>query len=500
MANYSLVIGSKYSPFTFDELLKPALMATQAHRELEDQYSELATKANVWEEMANEQTDPTAYQMYKKYSNDLKAQADILATQGLTPGSRKVMLNMRNRYSKEITPIEEAYTKRQKLIDEQREALLRDNTLIFDKDYRTTSLDDIIKNPNASYTPLSGKDIATRTAAMAKEAGAAILSDPEYSSVFNSQYVQQKIMQGYDMSQILAAAQRDPNAPAALLGIVDTIKEQVGYDNWDEKSQAKIDKYINEGLSAAVGTPKIDVMANRNYMSEMDRERLELTREEFEWRKEQEKGIKQPDGSYVKPIGGGRVIVTKPNGDVTVEGGADDSTDKDLKKLQESLHKVTESSDMRELGYTPSIAVVRGNDGWTYGREKQDIAGSGLWPNTNLRTGWWGNISYSPDDSNAELAVVNDNNDIPGYKAYESGGDYKNTAFGKILEAAELSGLIVYKTDKDRNIELDEKGRPKIDKSKSKFFSSNVQVVKVKSPRPKGRFVGEEYDYLIYTR
>ena len=500
MANYSLVIGSKFSPFTFEELLKPALMATQAHRELEDQYSELATKANVWEEMANEETDYYAYQMYKRYSDDLKAQADILATQGLTPNSRKAMLNMKDRYSKEITPIETAYNKREELIKQQRDALLKDSTLIFDRDYGTTNLEYLMRNPNATFASLSGENIAKRTAVMAKEAASAVLSDPEYTPVFNSQYVQQKIQQGYDMSQIIAAAQRDPNAPKALLGIVDAIKGEVGYGDWDDDNKKKIDSYINEGLRAAIGTPMIDVRANRNYMSEMDRERLNLDKEQSKWQKEQALGIKQPDGSYVKPIGGGRVIVTKPNGDVTVEDSINDSTDKDLKKLQEHLYKVTESSDMRELGYTPSIAVVRGNDGWTYGREKQDIEGSGLWPNTNLRTGRWGNISYSPDDSDAELAVVNDNNDIPGYKAYDSGADYKNTAFGKILESAELSGLIVYKTDKDNKIELDDKGRPIIDKSKSKFFSSDVQVVKVKSPRPKRRPIGEEYDYLIYTR
>jgi hypothetical protein len=30
----------------------------------------------VWENMANEQTDPYAYKMYKKYSDDLRNAAD----------------------------------------------------------------------------------------------------------------------------------------------------------------------------------------------------------------------------------------------------------------------------------------------------------------------------------------------------------------------------------------------------------------------------------------
>ena len=495
MANYSLVVGSKYSPFTFDELLKPALLATKAHQELEAQYDDLTTKASAWEEMANKETDPYAYGLYSKYAEDLKAQADLLATQGLTPSSRKALLDMKGRYSKEITPIEEAYTTRQKLIDEQRNALLKDNTLIFDKDYKTVSLDDIIKNPNASYTPLSGKDIATRTAAMAKEAGAAILSDPEYSSVFNSQYVQQKIMQGYDMSQILAAAQRDPNAPAALLGIVDTIKEQVGYGNWDEKSQAKIDKYINEGLSAAAGTPKIDVVSNRNFISEMDRERLDLAKEQFEWEKEQALGVKQPDGSYYKPLGGGRILHTKSDGTTEIIGAPADNKEavKKQQDLDKMLSSVVKVSDMKGTGYTPVGAVIKSNGNWIGGREGEDIPDS--WKGiarTNLKeesAGWhrfydpmsWftgsGDFSYTPYNSNAEASVVTNPETIPGFLEYLNGvEDISNTAFGQILEQARKAGI-----------------------SDEEFMSNNVQIVKVKA-RGKRVSSDEPYDYLIYRK
>lgn len=495
MANYNLVVNSTFQPFSFERYIQPYQMYGEAYKEVENTLADLNTKASVWEGMANEQTDPQTYAMYKKYADDLKNQANLLASKGLTPGSRKTLLDMKSRYSKEITPIEEAYTKRQKLIDEQKEALLRDNTLIFDKDYRTASLDDIIKNPNASYTPLSGKDIATRTVAMAKEAGAAILSDPEYSSVFNSQYVQQKIMQGYDMSQILAAAQRDPNAPAALLGIVDTIKEQVGYGNWDEKSQAKIDKYINEGLSAAAGTPKIDVMANRNYMSEMDRERLDLTKEQFEWEKEQALGVKQPDGSYYKPLGGGRILHTKPDGTTEIIGAPAD--DKETIKKQQDLDKMLSSvvkvSDMKGTGYTPVGAVIKSNGNWIGGREGEDIPDS--WKGTartNLKeesAGWhrfydpmsWftgsGDFSYTPYDSNAEASVVTNPETIPGFLEYLNGAeDISNTAFGQILEQARKAGI-----------------------SDEEFMSNNVQIVKVKA---KGKRVSsdEPYDYLIYRK
>ena len=74
----------------------------------------MAVKSNVWKGLANEQTDPTAYKMYKTYADDLETRAGMLAKEGLTPASRKSMLDMKTRYSSEITPIEQAYTTRQK--------------------------------------------------------------------------------------------------------------------------------------------------------------------------------------------------------------------------------------------------------------------------------------------------------------------------------------------------------------------------------------------------
>ena len=145
--NFNLVVNSSFKPFSYSEMLQPVLMATQAHQELENQYGELATKASVWEEMANEQTDPYAYKMYKTYANDLEEQAGQLAREGLNAASRRDMLNMRARYSKEITPIEQAYALRQKQAEQQQQALLQDPTLMLSRRAATTSLDDYIRNP-----------------------------------------------------------------------------------------------------------------------------------------------------------------------------------------------------------------------------------------------------------------------------------------------------------------------------------------------------------------
>ena len=117
MANYNLVVNSKFQPFSFERYIQPYQMYEAAYKELENQYGELATKASVWEEMANEQTDPYAYKMYKTYANDLEEQAGQLAREGLNAASRRDMLNMRARYSKETSRATAASTPSRPNID-----------------------------------------------------------------------------------------------------------------------------------------------------------------------------------------------------------------------------------------------------------------------------------------------------------------------------------------------------------------------------------------------
>ena len=172
--NFNLIVNSRFNPFSYQDFLAPALMATQAHQELENQYGELATKASIWDKMANEQTDNYAYNLYKSYAKDLEAQANQLAEEGLNAASRKNMLNMKARYSKEILPIEQAYTRRQALADEQRKALASNPTMLYQRYARDMSLDDLIANPQMDYGEqysgaLLAQQAGTMASALAKE-------------------------------------------------------------------------------------------------------------------------------------------------------------------------------------------------------------------------------------------------------------------------------------------------------------------------------------------
>ena len=273
MANYSLVINSQFKPFSYQEMLAPTLMATQAHQELENQYGELATKASVWEEMANEQTDPYAYKMYKTYANDLEEQAGQLAREGLNAASRRDMLNMRARYSKEITPIEQAYTARQKQAEQQQQALLQDPTLLLSRRASTTSLDDYIRNPQLAYEAYSGKLITAQAASAASALAKEMQEKPrKWRSILGNSYYETMMQKGFSSQAVLQAIQDNPNAAPQLTKIVEDAINSSGVRDWGD--QATIERaidYAKQGLWSAVGETQYQTLDNwRAKMAEQE--------------------------------------------------------------------------------------------------------------------------------------------------------------------------------------------------------------------------------------
>ena len=273
MTNYSLVINSQFKPFSYQEMLAPTLMATQAHQELENQYGELATKASIWEEMANEQTDPYAYKMYKTYANDLEEQAGQLAREGLNAASRRNMLNMRARYSKEITPIEQAYTTRQKQAEQQQQALLQDPTLMLSRRAATTSLDDYIRNPQLAYESYSGKLITAQAATAASALAKEMQEKPrKWRSILGDSYYETMMQKGFSSQAVLQAIQDNPNAAPQLTRIVEDAVNSSGVRNWGDKATiARAIDYAKQGLWNAVGETQYQILDNwRAKMAEQE--------------------------------------------------------------------------------------------------------------------------------------------------------------------------------------------------------------------------------------
>lgn len=264
MANYSLVLNTKFKPFSYQEMLAPVMAATQAHQALESEYGDLATKASVWERMANEQTDPEAYRMYKTYSEDLENMSEQLARTGLDPTSRRNMMGMKARYSSEILPIETAYKRREELAAEQRKAMAQNHTLRYQRMASQMSLDDFIRNPSLDYGKSYSGALLTQQVNQAAANLQRALTDKGQLQKIGLPYQYERMLQyGATPSQVLAAmaeqAQNEPETATFLRSIVDNVMRSSGVEDWaDPATLREFRAFANQGLYGAIGQAKLD--------------------------------------------------------------------------------------------------------------------------------------------------------------------------------------------------------------------------------------------------
>lgn len=311
MPDFSFVSNAKFRPFNYNELIQPLQAYTQEYNTIQEGMGELGAKAGIFERMANEQTDPQAYAIYKQYSNDLAKQAESLAKQGLTPASRQGLIDMKRRYSSEIVPIEQAYKRRQELIDEQRKLQAQDSTLLFDRPASTLSLDELIANPALSPQSYSGALLSKQVGTAAQNLAKEVRENPrKWRTILGNQYYETIMQKGFRPDEIMQAVQNNPEASPILQGIVEDAIGSSGIRNWnDENILNRAYDYARQGLWNAVGETQYQTLSNKAYDYAMQ-ERLAQARK---------KGTKEDVQSpYFRSSG-----VTKVK-DVNVEKKKDD--------------------------------------------------------------------------------------------------------------------------------------------------------------------------------
>lgn len=310
MANLYITNTAQFNPFSYDEMLKPALLATQAHQELEDLYSEIGDEAAIVAGSINPITDKDTYARYKGFEDALRAEADTLASKGLNPSSRRTAQLLRSRYKKEITPIETAIKNRTEKAKEQRAGRMNDDTIMYDRDFSTISLDELIKNPDLGYTTVSGNTLYKQGM---QAAAAASSRNVKTLKALGNQYWQ--IRQGYGSDAANKFLLDNSNIPE-LKDAVNRIASQSGVT--DNNKARAIDYTIN-GIMAGL-TYNEAYQANRGYISPAEAQRLAMERERLDFMK-QSQGPRaivdssgNPTGTYLDPSlgmivdGKGRIV------------------------------------------------------------------------------------------------------------------------------------------------------------------------------------------------
>lgn len=267
MANYNLVVNSNFKPFSYQEYIAPLATLQEQHNLIEDQLAELDAKASIFEGLANSAKDSDAYNQYKQFANELEKQRDLLSNEGLKSNTRSNLMKMKSRYAKEIIPIEQAYNRRLAQIEEQRQALLKDNSLLFSYDAADKGLNDYLRDQALSYTPVSGRQLEDEVGNAIVNYSKAVIENAEGKKILKEilplqyEYIQQH---GFSPKAITEAILNSDNSDKILKGIVDSVIHTSGIRSWNNND--KLEKaywWARRGLARGIGETKSQMITDQ---------------------------------------------------------------------------------------------------------------------------------------------------------------------------------------------------------------------------------------------
>lgn len=260
--NYSFVVDSTFEPMSLQELMTPFLMYKDAYEKQEAVLDELNKNTDTFkylEQVAKDNPDSKAAQIYNSYANDLRRYGNDFSARGLSMANKRGLLNMKRRYQGEIGRLEKADALRKAQIKEQHDLGIKDPTLMFSREARLSNLDDYLEDPDLTYQSYSG-------ALLAKQVGDAAAniakSLSEYGKGkpldgFTKTWLQQH---GFTAGQV-AQAINNPNAPGSsgiLKSLVENAVNSSGITQWGDKATiSRAYDYARQGLWNAVGQTQV---------------------------------------------------------------------------------------------------------------------------------------------------------------------------------------------------------------------------------------------------
>lgn len=238
MANFELVVDSTFKPFTFEEMWRPFEIYTNAYKEVEKGYEELAQKADVFKELSETLPEGSkARQLYEGYANGLKAQADDLSANGLSLENRSALSGYKRRFSGEIGRLERADKAMQEELKRRVTLQSSDPTTLYAQDNLT--IDDFIdKNKLPNTYNVSGQKMYEAGIQIGAADSSRIFSDLQVQNV-NDYYQNMYYSNGRD-PRILSKWAQNLNAIPEFKKYVDMTLNRFGAT--DNLKGAALDK------------------------------------------------------------------------------------------------------------------------------------------------------------------------------------------------------------------------------------------------------------------
>lgn len=276
MAATYLTVGSRFRPYSFEEYVQPLNMYKEEYQRQEDLYNTYAETAGLIGADLNPTLDKDILDnTYNPYMEALNAGADILATEGLTPGGRKQLQELRRRFGREITPIKMASEARAKARENWDKMLAQDKTLMTNANPYYQGISAYMNGASPDTTYVSGNELYSRGQALSKAMSNVLRDVPsEEALVLQDQYWRIVQTKGFNSEEMLGFLNGVIDAAPELSNQVNRILQSSGIFNegFTPADWKRAKQYIIEGMASGMsGDTKVDYMQNQNFMSDYEK-------------------------------------------------------------------------------------------------------------------------------------------------------------------------------------------------------------------------------------
>ena len=267
MAGNTLTIGARFKPMSYAEMIAPIQGANIEYKTQQEELDKLTQASSVWENMANKETDRLAYQKYTNYATELKQSADALASQGLTPNTRKAISQMKGKYQSDIVPIEQAYKQRAQMAEQYNKALMQNPTLMSNINPSKLSLDRLIANPSLTPEYYSGNLLAEQVANQAKALATQLRESGQWESTADGQMLER--IEKYGLSPQDVQLVQSGQGPKALQNLVNNVIKASPIGKWENAKELlpRAYQYAASGLYAGIGKEDIKIGQDQSYIT-----------------------------------------------------------------------------------------------------------------------------------------------------------------------------------------------------------------------------------------
>ena len=276
---YDFVIDSSFTPFTMQEMLVPFTAYKDAYEKMEEDYTELSKNASDFDYLSKTLPEGSkARQIYEGYANDLKAQADDLAKNGLGMGNKRALLNMKRRYSGEIGRLrkaDEALKQEQAL---RRQMSAKDPSMLYADD--NLNIDSYLDGQTPNLYGISGTDLYTRGAAAGQAASKRVYGAEDAGSTLGGYYRDYVQRLGYNADTIAKFRQDMSTIPELQQAADDILRAQGVTGNLTGRNleQAR-QQVINGMIDGAVYTESHNPTRDLGKLTQSEQTSFALQRE-----------------------------------------------------------------------------------------------------------------------------------------------------------------------------------------------------------------------------